>query len=248
MRIQCKPSTVRSLPFFSALTEEELAEVLKAVQHRTYPARATIVRAGDPADGLYFILSGRVHVSLSNGHGREVIVAILGPNHFFGATGLLEGGARTEDVHSHDACDVLFAPRRTLLDCVQRNPASAMFLLRELAARVADANAKIASLALLDVYSRVARVIVDNVRDVRGDMVVEPGSELIAAMVGASREMVSRVVKDMIGKGMVRRYKRKLIVLDRASLVRRAASVIEDRSEKVDTYVRPSPPAAQPFN
>ncbi|MGZ8198284.1 MAG: cyclic nucleotide-binding domain-containing protein, partial [Burkholderiales bacterium] len=103
MRIQCKPSTVRSLPFFSALTEEELAEVLKAVQHRTYPARATIVRAGDPADGLYFILSGRVHVSLSNGHGREVIVAILGPNHFFGETGLLEGGARSEDVHSHDA-------------------------------------------------------------------------------------------------------------------------------------------------
>lgn len=249
MRIQCKPSTVRSLPFFSALTDDELAEVLKSVQHRTYPPRATILRAGDTADALYFILSGRAHVLLSNGHGREVIVAILGPNQFFGESGLLEGGVRGENVQSHDACDVLYVPRRVLLDCMQHNAAAALFLLRDLANRVADANGKIASLALLDVYSRVARVLVETCRDVRGDMMVEPGSELIAAMVGASREMVSRVVKDMLRKGMVRRYKRKLIVLDREALLRRATSSVEETLEKSgESFVRSSPPAALPFN
>ena len=227
MRIQCKPCTVRNLPFFAALSEDELAEFLKVVQHRTYPARATILRAGDTADALYFILSGRVHVLLANGQGREVIVAVRGPSDFFGETGLLQGAPRVEDVRAYEACDVLCVPRAQMLEWLQRNPNAAMFMLRTLSRRLANAHRTVANLALLDVYSRVARVLVEHAKEVGGQWMVEPGSELIASMVGASREMVSRVVKEMLNDGMVRRYKRKLVVLDRAALMARAAPTVE---------------------
>ena len=75
-----------------------------------------------------------------------------------------------------------------------------------------------ADLALMNVYGRVARVLLENGREANGDWLVETRSEQIAGMVGASREMVSRVIKKMIAKGEVRRYKRKLIVLDRTAL------------------------------
>jgi len=245
MRLQCKPCTVRNLPFFAALSEDELTEVLKVVQHRKYPARATILRAGDPADALYFILSGRVHVLLANGQGREVIVAIRGPNDFFGETGLLQGAPRVEDVRAYESCEVLWVPRTLLMEWLQRNPAAALFMVRTLAGRLANAHRTVANLALLDVYSRVARVLVDYARDVNGQWMVEPGSELIAAMVGASREMVSRVVKDMLKHGMVRRYKRKLVVLDRAALMGRAAPAMESSHEEGGgMLVRPVKPAA----
>jgi CRP/FNR family cyclic AMP-dependent transcriptional regulator len=246
MRIQCKPCTVRNLPFFAALSEEELAEFLKVVQHRTYPARATILRAGDTADALYFILSGRVHVLLTNGQGREVIVAVRGPSDFFGETGLLQGAPRVEDVRAYESCDVLCVPRTQMLEWLQRNPNAAMFMLRTLSGRLANAHRTVANLALLDVYSRVARVLVDYTREVGGQWLVEPGSELIASMVGASREMVSRVVKDMLNDGMVRRHKRKLVVLDRAALMARAAPAVDQVNEEGAGLLAPPMPSAQP--
>jgi CRP/FNR family cyclic AMP-dependent transcriptional regulator len=246
MRIQCKPCTVRNLPFFAALSGEELAEFLKVVQHRTYPARATILRAGDMADALYFILSGRVHVLLTNGQGREVIVAVRGPSDFFGETGLLQGAPRVEDVRAYEACEVLCVPRTQMLEWLQRTPGASMFMLRTLSGRLANAHRTVANLALLDVYSRVARVLVDYAKEVGGQWMVEPGSELIASMVGASREMVSRVVKDMLNDGMVRRYKRKLVVLDRAALMARAAPAVDEASEDNAGLFARSMPSAQP--
>jgi CRP/FNR family cyclic AMP-dependent transcriptional regulator len=248
MRIHCNASTVRNLPFFSTLTDAELREVLQGVQHRTYPPRSLIVRSGDVADGLGFVLSGCVHVLLGNGHGREVIVAVLGPNDFFGESGLLQGGPRLEDVQSHTACDILYVPRKTLLDCLQRNPAAAMFFGRALADRLAAAHLKIGSLAFADVYCRVAHVLLENSREQGNEWLVEPGSELIASMVGASREMVSRVVKNMIEHGIARRYKRKLIIVDRGALVHRVTGGTSPRgSENKDLIGRSPRPAVQPL-
>jgi len=94
-----------------------------------------------------------------------------------------------------------------------------MLLLRTVTRRLADAHQKIGNLALVNVYGRVARVLLEEGHEANGEWHVEPGAEQIAAMVGASREMVSRVVKDMINRGIVRRYKRKLIVMDRQLLL-----------------------------
>jgi CRP/FNR family cyclic AMP-dependent transcriptional regulator len=93
-----------------------------------------------------------------------------------------------------------------------------MLMLRSVVGRLREADRKIASLALMDVHGRVARLLIELAREVNGVWMVDTGSEEMARMVGASREMVSRVLKEMRDSGLIRREKRKIIVLDRASM------------------------------
>jgi CRP/FNR family cyclic AMP-dependent transcriptional regulator len=199
--------------------------VLQAIQHRSYGARVRVLNAGERAESLYVIVSGRVRVLFDDGDGRELIAATMGPGEFFGEVGLVEGKPHFASVETLEACEVLVIPRKTLLECIEHNAHAAMSLLRTVMQRLEEAHSKMAMLALMGVYGRVARVLLDLCHDVEGELLVEEGTEEIAAMVGASREMVSRVLKEMISKGMVRRTKRKLIVLDRSQLVPRSAGI-----------------------
>jgi CRP/FNR family cyclic AMP-dependent transcriptional regulator len=97
-----------------------------------------------------------------------------------------------------------------------------MLMLRSVVGRLREADRKIASLALMDVHGRVARLLIELAREVNDVWVVDTGSEEMARMVGASREMVSRVLKEMRESGLIRREKRKIIVLDRASMESRS--------------------------
>jgi len=212
-------SFLKNVPLFSALGDVELAAMLQTMQQRTYAPRTCILRAGEIGEGLYVVLSGRVRVLLDDGEGHEIIVAVYGANEFFGEIELMDGGPRLANYDCTHPTEVLHIPRKVVLEWLERDPALAMLLLRTVTRRLADAHQKIGNLALVNVYGRVARVLLEEGHEANGEWHVEPGAEQIAAMVGASREMVSRVVKDMINRGIVRRYKRKLIVMDRQLLL-----------------------------
>jgi CRP/FNR family cyclic AMP-dependent transcriptional regulator len=184
-------------------------------------ARALILRSGEQADGLYILLSGRARVLIDNGDSREFIVSVLGPNDFFGELGLIDDSPCAVTVESQERCEVLVIPRRRVLDCLQQSPDAAMTMLRITLAKLQEAHRKIEGLALMSVYGRVARVLLECGREANGEWRVDHGTEEIAAMVGASREMVSRVLKEMSETGFVRREKRKLIVLDRTAVADR---------------------------
>ncbi len=231
--LNCKIEAIRNLPLFSLLTHEQLAEVLPMLRHRSYGPRAYILCPGAPAEGLYFVLSGSVHVMHEDGDAREVIIAAFGPNDFFGEGGLFESAPRLESVQAQEDAEVLFVPKAVLLPLLVRNSTAAMFMMRALANRLAAAQRQIASFALVDVDGRVARVLLDHDRVIDGECIVQLRSTIIAAMVGASREMVSRVLRNMIAHGVVRRYKRKLIVLDRHGLEQRAARPVDDDESRV---------------
>ena len=222
VRLACNPHVLRGLPLFSALSDAQFGALLPEIQQRSYAPRARIVNAGQYADGLYVLVAGRVKLLFDDGEGRELIAASIGPNEFFGELGVLEAQPCAASVDAQEACEVLFVPRKALLDCVEHNAAAAMAMLRTVVMRLDDAHRKMAALALSDVYGRVARALLDTGREVDGEWYVDVGSEQVAAMVGASREMVSRVLKDMVAKGFVRRQKRKLIVVDRISLAHRS--------------------------
>jgi len=212
-------SFLKNVPLFSALGDVELAAMLQTMQQRTYAPRTCILRAGEIGEGLYVVLSGRVRVLLDDGEGHEIIVAVYGANEFFGEIELMDGGPRLANYDCTHPTEVLHIPRKVVLEWLERDPALAMLLLRTVTRRLADAHQKIGNLALVNVYGRVARVLLEEGHEANGEWHVEPGAEQIAATVGASREMVSRVVKDMINRGIVRRYKRKLIVMDRQLLL-----------------------------
>jgi CRP/FNR family cyclic AMP-dependent transcriptional regulator len=117
--------------------------------------------------------------------------------------------------------------RGAFLNCLKDNFDAAMLIIRNLVKRLREADRKIESLALIDVYGRVARLLIEMAQQQPdGQWVIEraPPKQEIARMIGASREMVSRVVKDLNDKGVIRAEKRKIIVLDRESMGRRSAA------------------------
>jgi CRP/FNR family cyclic AMP-dependent transcriptional regulator len=218
IRLACDPKLLKTLRPFSSLTEAQFTALAPSIEHRKYAARAYILRAGEKPDGLYFILSGEVRLVLHGSKGRDLIVAAIGRDEFFGEAIITDAEPLATSVQSHEHCEVLYVPRHTLLKLLQYSPGAAIVMLRAMINRLSDAHRRIASLFLVDVYGRVMRVLLEHGRDTKGEWIVDVGSEQIAAMVGASREMVSRVIKDMISKGAVRRCRRKLIVLNRALL------------------------------
>ena len=101
-----------------------------------------------------------------------------------------------------------------------------MIIIRNLVKRMREADRKIESLALIDVYGRVARLLLDQAEEIDGVWIVKqaPPKQEIARMIGASREMVSRVVKDLQERGYIRAEKRKVYLLDKISMTKRASS------------------------
>jgi CRP/FNR family cyclic AMP-dependent transcriptional regulator len=218
------PTILKTVPLFSLLSDHQLAALFPAIQHRTYPRHSFMLRAGEKADALYVMLAGRAKVVIDDGEGREVTLTVIGPNEFFGEMSLIDDKPRSASVEAIDQCEVLYIAKAAFMTCLKDNFEVAMMILRAVVGRLREADQKIASLALMDVHGRVARLIMDLAREVNDTWVVDTGSEEMARMVGASREMVSRVLKEMRDSGLIRRDKRKIIVLDRASIGRRSAA------------------------
>ena len=215
---------LKRFPPFSWFTDSQLTWAMPTIEHRTYPPRTMIQRAGEAGDGLYIVLTGRVCVMHEDSSGHALIAGAVGPNDFFGELGLMDDELCAASVRSEERCDVLFIPRRTVLECLEENPKAAMCMLRTVVGRLCATHRKMAHLALASVYERVGKVLLEHSRDAEsGERRVEVGSEQVAAMVAASREMVSRVIKNMIEKGMVRRERRKLVIVDPEALAIRSS-------------------------
>jgi CRP/FNR family cyclic AMP-dependent transcriptional regulator len=218
------PNILKNVPLFSSFTDQQLAMLLPAVQHRRFPRNSFIIRAGEETDALYIILAGRAKVLIPDDDGNEVILSVIGPNEFFGEMGLLDDQPRSASVETTEPCEMLRISRGAFLNCLKDNFDAALIIIRNLVKRLREADRKIESLALIDVYGRVARLLMEMAKQENGQWIIEkaPPKQEIARMIGASREMVSRVVKDLHDKGVIRAEKRRIHVLDRESMGRRS--------------------------
>ncbi|MDH4173263.1 MAG: cyclic nucleotide-binding domain-containing protein [Betaproteobacteria bacterium] len=175
------------------------------VTRRSATRGSIIIAAGDPTDSLYIILSGRLKVMMSDAEGKEVILSLLGAGEFFGEMGLIDDNPRSASVVAIEPCELLAITRRDFRKCMTENAEMAMAVMRGLVRRLREADRKIGSLALLDVYGRVARLLLDMSETVDGQKMVTKRlpKQDIAKMIGASREMVSRVMKDLQTGGYI---------------------------------------------
>jgi CRP/FNR family cyclic AMP-dependent transcriptional regulator len=217
------PSILKTVPLFALFSDHQLAALFPAIQHRSYPRHSFMLRAGERSDALYIILSGRAKIVIDDGEGREVTLTTIGASEFFGEMSLIDEKPRSASVEALEPCEVLYISKAAFMSCLKDNFDAAMLILKSVVARLREADRKIASLALMDVHGRVARLIMDVAHESGDQWIVDTGSEEMARMVGASREMVSRVLKEMRDSGLIRRDKRKLIILDRASMDQRGA-------------------------
>jgi CRP/FNR family cyclic AMP-dependent transcriptional regulator len=196
---------LRNVPLFSVLPENQLALLTGVVSRKSFPRATTIIAAGDVTESLYVVISGRMNVMMSDDEGREVILAILGTGEYFGEMGLVDDSPRSASVVALEACELLTLSKRDFKNCLNDNFEMAMTVMRGLVKRLREADKKIGSLALMDVYGRVARLLLEMAETIDGQKVVTKklAKQDIAKMIGASREMVSRVMKDLQTGGFI---------------------------------------------
>lgn len=190
---------LRNVPLFSGLEENELERLSRVAVRRRAGRGEQVVRSGESADALLILLTGRAKVTNFDEEGREIILAWLGPGEFFGEMGLIDGSERSASVIAVENCELLTIGKHEFQRCMQENFQVAQKLMQILVRRLREADRNIESLALLDVYGRVARLLLDLSEEENGKRLVKKkiSKQDMARMIGASREMVSKVMRDL---------------------------------------------------
>ncbi len=197
---------IRRVPLFSMLTASQAETVAAAVIKRRYKRGEAIVEQGKQSNALAIILTGRARVVTTDARGREVILATLHPGDYLGEMSLIDNEPHSATVRTEVQTDVLVVGRPEFARCLPENSSMAYAVMRGLVQRLRQADRKIESLALMDVYGRVARSLLESaVADREGNLVIRDkvSRQDLAKMVGASREMVSRVMKDLEERGFI---------------------------------------------
>ncbi len=198
-------TVLKSLAMFATFSQDELRMLAPMVTRRRATRGTAVMHEGDAIDALYIVISGRLKVTVGEADGKETILSILGPGEFFGEMGLIDDRPRSASVVAIEPCELLAVARRAFRKCLVEKPELAMAVMRVLVKRLREADRKIGSLAMLDVYGRVARLLLDMAENVDGRRVVTRrlSKQDIAKMIGASREMVSKVMKDLQVSGYI---------------------------------------------
>jgi len=186
------------------LTEGELRTLSGEGVVKTFPKQAVIVNQGDETDSLYVILSGRVKVFLSDEAGKEVVLGTQGPGEYFGEI-MLDGGPRSASVMTLEPCRFAIVPKEKFREFLRAHPDFSVHLIEKLIRRTRALTDSVESLALMDVYGRVARLLLELVTEEDGKLVIKERltQQDIANRVGASREMISKIFKDLSTGGYI---------------------------------------------
>ena len=196
---------IRRVPLFSMLTNEQAQGIADSVVKRRFRRGELVIEAGRKSNALFILLTGRARVIAADARGREVILAVLQSGDYVGEMSLIDNEPHSATVRTEVQSDMLVLGRPEFARCLPENSSLSYAIMRGLVQRLRNADRQIESLALLDVYGRVARSLLDMAETV-GDARVIRGKvsrQDLAKIVGASREMVSRVMKDLEERGMV---------------------------------------------
>ena len=197
---------IRRVPLFSMLTAPQAELVAAAVIKRRYKRGEALVEQGKQSNALSIILTGRARVMSTDARGREVILATMHPGDYVGEMSLIDNAPHSATVRAEVQTDVLVVGRPEFIRCLPENSSMAYAVMNGLVQRLRQADRKIESLALMDVYGRVARALLESaVPDREGNTIIRDkvSRQDLAKMVGASREMVSRVMKDLEERGFI---------------------------------------------
>ncbi len=204
-----EPELLRTVPIFSELSEVDIQALARLTTRRRYPKDTVVFFENEQGDTLFMILEGRVRVTILGDDGREVILSVLGPGDFFGEIALLDNEPRSATAIAAEDSELLLLQRNEFQGAMSENASISGALIRVLTARLRRANHQISTLALLDVYGRVARVILDIAREEGrrlkdGRIAFRRAThQELANRIGTTRETVTRMLKDLERQGLI---------------------------------------------
>ncbi|MEO6564852.1 MAG: Crp/Fnr family transcriptional regulator [Casimicrobiaceae bacterium] len=196
------------------LREEALRKIAATGVVRHFPKQTVLILEGDGGDSLYIILAGKVRVYASSAAGREIVLGFHGPGEYVGEMSL-DGGPRSASVITAEPTTCAVITRAQFQGFVAAHPEVAQHLIETLIRRVRVATENVKSLALSDVYGRLVRLLNALATMEDGTFVVREKltQQDIADRVGASRDMIGKLMKDLVAGGYLQVEDRMITVL-----------------------------------
>ncbi len=205
---------LKKISLFDGMSDEDLSALAGIVVTHRYPKNAVIVSEGEKNDTMFLVLKGRLKIFVSDENDHELVLNIQGEGEYFGEM-VLDEGPRSASVMTMEPCELAMITRRSFRDCLATNPSMALVIIHNLIrrCRILTRNAK--DLALLDVYGRLSKLLTALAEEQDGLWVINEKltKQAMGDRIGASREMVSRIVKDLIAGGYVRMEKGRMRIL-----------------------------------
>jgi len=213
------PPTVDKTPEallpISPLQPETLRAIAATGVIRSFPRNTVLINEGDVGDSLYIVLNGRVKVFASNEAGREFIIDFHGPGEYVGEMSL-DGARRSASVITVEPTTCAVVNRAHFREFILAHPDFGMHLIERLIHRVRVTTSNLKSLALSDVYGRLVRLLNALAETGEGGRQTVPEKltqQDIADRVGASRDMIGKLMKDLIAGGYLSVEDRTITIL-----------------------------------
>lgn len=208
---------LENVSLFADLTKEELELLSEHAVTRVFPKNSIIINEGDDSDALYIVVSGRVKAFLSDEEGKEIVLTTHEVDDYFGEIALFDDAPRSASVVTLEKSKISIISKTDFEDCLCRNPRIMLRVIRGLIARLRISTENVRSLALLDVYGRVARVLLQLSEEENGQLTIKDKltHQDIADRVGSSREMISRILKDLKTGGYIEVEERHIIIKEK---------------------------------
>lgn len=202
------------VPLFAGLPRADLDRLAALATTRTFPRRSHIVREGERSDALYVVLYGRLKVYVSGTAGDEVILGMVRAGDCFGEMALIDDASCSATVTTLEPTRLAIIAKGSFKQCLAARPEMALNLLKALNQRVRLLTGNVKSFALLDVAGRLARTLTALAVPHGDGFIVEQRvtHQELANMVGSSREMVTRALKDLVRHGYISIERRHIVV------------------------------------
>lgn len=225
-------NTLRTVPLLSRLRDSDLELLAGMLTPRDYPKNRVILFSHDAPDAFYLVQSGQVKVMLIAEDGREVVLSLVGPGDFFGETALMDDEMYSSSVIAMEDSRLLVLHRDHFRRCIAELPGMSYGLLRALCERLREADDKIGGLMLLDVAGRVAHLLLEMAERAGSPHISSvPTHQVMAQMVGSSRETVSRTISSLSAQGLIESSREGVTILSREGLEGAAGNILRRRQK-----------------
>ncbi len=202
-------------PLFAGLEDFYLDDLLSIGELRSWPGGSQIICEGDTGEAVYFIVSGRVNVTLYSEQGREIVLSVLKRGDMFGEMSIMDEKPRSANVETVKDMQCLVVKKDAFLKYLGVHHRVYRTMFAYLTTRLREATRKIGGLALLDVCGRIAHTLIGMAKASGDEDIVtieRPTHEELAAMIGSSREVVSRALKKMSNEGYIKIEKKQILL------------------------------------
>jgi len=206
------------VPIFSHITHEEMLEIARIIEARTYRKGEMVYLVGDPGGKLYVLHTGKVKITRINPSGKEQVIRILGPGEFMGELSLFRSSPQTDNAEALEESTMCVMDGAKLKELMLKNPSISLKVMEELSQRLQKAENLIEVISLDSVEQRLAQALLALAGD-KAEITLKMAKKDFASQMGMSRETLSRKLAAFQEQGLIRlEGQRRIVILDKEGL------------------------------